>query len=47
MKKTLLSVAVIAATVSVASAADVRDWFNGGVGAVSGGEWSSATGVST
>lgn len=47
MKKTLLSVAVIAATVSVASAADATDWFNGGVGAVSGGEWSSATGVST
>ncbi len=47
MKKTLLSVAVIAATVSVASAADATDWFNGGVGAVSGGEWSGATGVST
>lgn len=47
MKKTLLSVAVIAATVSVAYAADATNWFNGGVGAVSGGKWSSATGVST
>lgn len=47
MKKTLLSVVVIAATVSVAYAADATDWFNGGVGAVSGGKWSSATGVST
>lgn len=47
MKKTLLSVAVIAATVSVASAEDATNWFNGGVGAVSGGKWSSATGVST
>ena len=47
MKKTLLSVVAIASIVSVASAADATDWFNGGVGSVSGGEWSSATGVST
>lgn len=44
MKKTLITVAAVAATVSVAYA---TEWFNGGFGAVSGGEWSSATGVTT
>lgn len=43
MKKTLITVVAVAATVSVAYATDATEWFNGGVDAVSGGSWSGAT----
>lgn len=47
MKKTLFTVAAITAIVSVASADDT--WFNGGINGetLSGGSWSTATGVTT